>query len=395
MIRTIDEMPLSGKKVLVRVDFNVPLDDELNITDDTRIVESLPTIQKILSENATPILMSHLGRPKGKRNEKYSLAPVAKRLQELLGSTVHLASDCVGKDVEDLIASAKQGDTILLENVRFYAEEEANDAHFSEQLSTLGDVFINDAFGTAHRAHASTEGVARFFEGRRAVGYLIGKELKFIGGAISNPQRPLVAILGGSKVSDKIEVINNLLSIADTILIGGGMANTFAKALGYETGDSLVEEDKVELAKELLSSANGKIVIPSDAIIADEFSATANTQTVAINSVPKGWRILDIGPASVETYTQYILNSKTVVWNGPMGVFEMEAFNKGTFAIAQALATATSHGTITIVGGGDSAAAIAQANLKEQVSHVSTGGGASLEYLEGKILPGIAILDEK
>lgn len=395
MIRTIDEMPLSGKKVLVRVDFNVPLDDELNITDDTRIVESLPTIQKILSENATPILMSHLGRPKGKRNEKYSLAPVAKRLQELLGSRVHLASDCVGKDVEDLIASAKEGDTILLENVRFYAEEEANDANFSEQLSTLGDVFINDAFGTAHRAHASTEGVARFFEGRRAVGYLIGKELKFIGGAISNPQRPLVAILGGSKVSDKIEVINNLLSIADTILIGGGMANTFAKALGYETGDSLVEEDKVELAKELLSSANGKIVIPSDAIIADEFSATANTQTVAINSVPKGWRILDIGPASVETYTQYILNSKTVVWNGPMGVFEMEAFNKGTFAIAQALATATSHGTITIVGGGDSAAAIAQANLKEQVSHVSTGGGASLEYLEGKILPGIAILDEK
>jgi phosphoglycerate kinase len=395
MIHTIDEMPLAGKKVLVRVDFNVPLDDELNITDDTRIVESLPTIRKILAENATPVLMSHLGRPKGKRNDKYSLAPVAKRLQELLGSAVLLANDCIGEEVQELIANAKQGDTVLLENVRFYAEEEANDVQFSEQLSKLGNVFINDAFGTAHRAHASTEGVARYFEGRRAVGYLIGKELKFIGGAVSNPVRPLVAILGGSKVSDKIEVINNLLSIADTILIGGGMANTFARALGYETGDSLVEEDKVNLAKELLSTANGKIVIPTDAVIADEFSATANTQTVTINSVPKGWRILDIGPASVEVYKQYILNSKTVVWNGPMGVFEMEAFNKGTFAIAQALADATKNGTITIVGGGDSSAAIAQANLKEEVSHVSTGGGASLEYLEGKILPGIAILDEK
>ncbi|MBX7154920.1 MAG: phosphoglycerate kinase [Bacteriodetes bacterium] len=395
MIKTITDLDLHNKRVLVRVDFNVPLDDNRTITDDTRIVESLPTIKKIIADGGIPILMSHLGRPKGERKEKYSLAPVAAHLQTLLGITVHFATDCIGEPATTTVAAAKPGEVVLLENLRFYAEEEKNDAGFAEQLSHLGDVYINDAFGTAHRAHASTEGVAKFFVGNRASGYLIAKELEYIGGALQNPQRPFTAILGGSKVSDKIEVISNLLSIADAILIGGGMANTFAKAMGYEMGDSLVETDKVDLAKELITKSENKLIFPVDAVIADAFDANANTQIVDMNKVPTGWRVLDIGPKSVALFAQQIANSKTVVWNGPMGVFEMDAFNKGTFAVAQALANATTTGTITIIGGGDSAAAIAQAGLKDQVSHVSTGGGASLEYLEGKQLPGIVVLDEQ
>lgn len=394
MIKSLHDLDLHGKRILVRVDFNVPLDENKHITDDNRIVESLPTIRKIIADGGIAVLMSHLGRPKGQRNEKYSLAPVATHVQQLLGSTVHFAGDCIGEVATQTVSAAQPGEVVLLENLRFYAEEEKNDEGFAAQLAALGDVYVNDAFGTAHRAHASTEGVARFFAGKRAAGYLIAKELEYIGGALSTPSRPFVAILGGSKVSDKIEVISNLLAIADTILIGGGMANTFAKAMGYEMGDSLVEADKVELAKELIAKSNGKLLFPVDAVIADAFDANANTQIVDMDKVPTGWRVLDIGPRSVELFNNSISNAKTVVWNGPMGVFEMEKFNKGTFAVAQALADATPTGCITIIGGGDSAAAIAQAGLKDKVSHVSTGGGASLEYLEGKVLPGIAVLEE-
>lgn len=395
MIKSLKQLDINGKRVLVRVDFNVPLDDSRHITDDNRIVESLPTIRAIINAGGIPVLMSHLGRPKGQRNDKYSIAPCAEHLQTLLGSRVIFSPDCIGEVAVSSVASALHGDTVLLENLRFYAEEEKNDASFCEQLASLGDVYVNDAFGTAHRAHASTEGVARFFVGKRAAGLLIEKEIEYIGGAVNKPKRPLVAILGGSKVSDKIEVISNLLGIADHILIGGGMANTFAKAMGYETGDSLVEADKVDLAKELIERSNGKLVFPSDAVIADAFAADAQTQIVSIDAVPQGWRILDIGPASRQLFSTFISQSATVVWNGPMGVFEMDAFNKGTFSIAQSLADATTKGTITIIGGGDSAAAIAQAGLKDKVSHVSTGGGASLEYLEGKQLPGITVLDEQ
>ncbi len=394
MIHSIDDLQLTGKKVLLRVDFNVPLDDNGHITDDTRIFESLPTIRKIVAEGGRTILMSHLGRPKGKVNPKYSLAPAAQRLSELLGTKVQFASDCIGADVLALANALQNGEVLLLENLRFYAQEEANDEEFCSQLAALGDVYVNDAFGTAHRAHASTEGVAKHFVGRRAVGYLIAKELKYLGQALTSPARPFCAIMGGSKVSDKIEVISNLLQKADTILIGGGMANTFFAAQGHSIGDSLCEHDKIDLAKELLQKAGSQIVLPVDAVIADAFDANANTQTVAVDAVPQGWRILDIGPKSVELFRTTIMASKTIVWNGPMGVFEMDAFNNGTFAVAHALADATSEGSITIVGGGDSAAAISQAGLKDAVSHVSTGGGASLEFLEGKVLPGISILDE-
>ncbi len=394
MIHTIDDIAIAHKRVLVRVDFNVPLDENGSITDDTRIVESLPTIRRIREAGAKTILMSHLGRPKGKVNPKYTLAPAAKRLSELLGCPVPLAPDCVGDAAAAAVHAMSDGDVLVLENLRFHPEEEANDATFCAQLAELGDVYVNDAFGTAHRAHASTEGVARLFVGKRAAGYLIAKELQYLGQALQNPVRPFCAILGGSKVSDKIDVISNLLTKADRIIIGGGMANTFFAAQGLGIGDSLCEHDKIALAKELLATANDKLVLPSDAIIADAFDAAANTQVVSVDAVPEGWRILDIGPESVAVFRSTILSSKTIVWNGPMGVFEMEAFNKGTFAVAEALAEATTHGATTIVGGGDSAAAIAQAGLKNSVSHVSTGGGASLEFLEGKELPGIVILDE-
>jgi phosphoglycerate kinase len=394
MIRTLDELPLRGHRVLVRVDYNVPFNDAGAITDDTRIVESLPTVRKICAEGGIAVLMSHLGRPKGKVNPKYSLAPVAQHLSGLLQTPVHFVPVCIGAEAEAAVAAAQPGQIVMLENVRFHPEEEANDPVFAEQLSRLGDVYVNDAFGTAHRAHASTEGVATFFATKRGAGYLIAKELQYLGSALSNPARPFVAILGGSKVSDKIEVIQNLLSKADSIIIGGGMANTFVRAQGLPTGDSLVEEDKLEMARSLLQSAGDRILLPTDAIIADAFDANANHKAVSVQNIPEGWRILDIGPESVKSFTACIESAKTVVWNGPMGVFEFPAFSGGTFGIAHALCTATAHGAVTIVGGGDSAAAIAQAGLKSGVSHVSTGGGASLEYLEGKVLPGIAILEE-
>lgn len=395
MIQTLENLPLAHKRVLVRVDYNVPLNDDGNITDDTRIVESLPTIRKIIADGGIAVLMSHLGRPKGKVNPKYSLAPVARHLSELLNQPVHFAPECVGRETEEVVRKAQPGDVVMLENLRFHAEEEANDASFAERLARLGDVYVNDAFGTAHRAHASTEGVARHFKGDCGAGYLIAKELQYLGSALASPVHPFVSILGGSKVSDKITVIDNLLSKADIVIIGGGMANTFLRAQGFATGDSLVEEDKIETARGLLERAGERLLLPIDVVIADAFDANAQWRVVNVNEIPEGWRVLDIGPASVTIFSDRIRSAKTVVWNGPMGVFEFPAFSAGTLGIAHALEEATRNGAVTIVGGGDSAAAIAQAGLKDAVSHVSTGGGASLEYLEGKVLPGIAALDDE
>lgn len=394
MIHSIEDLTVQGKKVLVRVDFNVPLDDG-HITDDKRIVESLPTINYLTSQGAIVILMSHLGRPKGKKNPKYSLLPVAEHLRTLVGSKVHFASDCIGAEAVNTVGSAQAGEIVLLENLRFYAEEEANETNFAQALASLGDVYVNDAFGTAHRAHASTEGMAKLFK-ERAAGYLMMKELKYLGDALGNPQRPFTAILGGSKVSGKIDVIEQLLNKCDSILIGGGMMFTFYKAMGYQVGTSLVEEDKIELAGMIIEKAksnNVKLMLPTDTVLADSFSNEANVQSVHVDSIPSGWMGLDIGYNTIQDFRNEILNSKTIVWNGPMGVFEMSNFDTGTKAIAQALADATKNGAITVIGGGDSAAAIAQFGLEKEVSHVSTGGGASLEFLEGKILPGVQALD--
>ncbi len=395
MIHSIDQLGLAGKRVLVRVDFNVPQDDAGAITDDIRIRESLPTIQKIVSAGGKAILMSHLGRPKGKVNAKYSLKPVAVRLAELLGQPVTMAPDCIGDEVDTIVSQMKNGDVTLLENVRFYAQEEENNEEFSRKLAALGDVYVNDAFGSAHRAHASTHGVTKFIQ-QRAAGYLMQKELKYLGEAVASPVRPFTAILGGSKISGKIDVITNLLDKCDTILVGGGMIFTFFKAMGKEIGDSLVEEDKIELAKEIIAQAKAKninFMLPTDAVVADAFSNDAARKTVSIDGIEKGWRGLDIGAESITAFSKAITSSKTIVWNGPMGVFEMSNFAAGTKAIAEALAEATKHGAITIVGGGDSAAAIEQFGLVKSVSHVSTGGGASLEFLEGKELPGVAALE--
>lgn len=395
MIHSIDDLQLSGKRVLVRVDFNVPQDDAGAITDDIRIRESLPTIQKIIGSGGKVILMSHLGRPKGTINPKYSLKPAGERLATLLGKPVTVAPDCIGVDVENIVRQMQVGDVVLLENLRFYNEEEGNDTEFSRKLAALGDVYVNDAFGTAHRAHASTHGVTAYINSR-AAGYLMLKELKYLGEAVANPQRPFTAILGGSKISGKIDVIQNLLGKCDTILVGGGMIFTFYKAMGKEIGDSLVEEDKIELAGQILDAAkksNVRLLLPTDAVVADKFSNEATRKTVSIDAIEKGWRGLDIGTESVAMFVSEIVKSKTVVWNGPMGVFEMSNFAHGTKAVADALAEATKHGAVTIVGGGDSAAAIAQFGLEKSVRHVSTGGGASLEFLEGKTLPGVAALD--
>lgn len=393
---TIDKVDLKDKRVLVRVDFNVPLDENLNITDDTRIVESLPTIKKIIAEGGKAILMSHLGRPKGGPNPKYSLKPTAKRLSELLGKEVKLAPDCIGEEVKSMVNQMQNGDVLILENVRFHPEEEKNDPKFAKQLAELGDVYINDAFGSAHRAHASTEGVTKFIN-TNAAGYLMQKELEYLGTAVANPNRPYTAILGGAKISGKIDVINNLLDKVDTLIIGGGMAFTFFKAQGKEIGKSLLEEEKIELAKEVLQkvkSSGVKFLLPVDVIVASEFKNDSPASIVNIDSIPSDKMGLDIGPETIKLFKEEILRSKTVVWNGPMGVFEFDNFSKGTFAIAEALAEATSNGAITVIGGGDSAAAIAKAGLKDKVSHVSTGGGASLEFLEGKILPGVAALND-
>lgn len=394
MIRSIDQLDLAGKRVLVRVDFNVPLDNG-TITDDKRIVESLPTIRKIVESGGRAILMSHMGRPKGERNEKYSLRPAAGRLSELMGKEVKLAPDCVGDEVKKMAEEMKDGDVLLLENLRFHKEEEGNDAEFAKQLAGLGDVYVNDAFGTAHRAHASTEAVAHLVR-ERAAGYLLLKELKFLGDAVRNPERPFVAILGGSKISGKIDVINALLDVCDTILVGGGMMFTFFKAEGKEIGSSLVEEEKIEVAAKILADARERkveLLLPTDVVLADKFAEDAATRIASIDDIPAGWMGLDIGPATREAFGAKVAAAKTVVWNGPMGVFEMEKFAAGTRAVADALVTATGQGANTIVGGGDSAAAIAEFGLEDKVTHVSTGGGASLEFLEGKELPGVKALE--
>lgn len=395
--QSIDKINLEGKRVFVRVDFNVPLDENLNITDDIRIVESLPTIKKIINDGGRAILASHLGRPKGGPNPKYSLKPVAARLSELLNKEVKLAPDCIGDEVKAMVDQMQNGDVLLLENVRFHPEEEKNDSEFSKKLAELADVYVNDAFGSAHRAHASTEGITKFVSSSVA-GYLMQKELDYLGSAIANPERPFTAILGGAKISGKIDVINNLIDKVDTLIIGGGMAFTFFKAQGKEIGKSLLEEDKVELAKEILnkvSNSNVKFLLPVDVVVAPEFNNDSPSAVVSIDEIPSDKIGLDIGPKTVELFRDEILKSKTIVWNGPMGVFEMDNFAKGTFEIAKVLAEATEQGAVTIIGGGDSTAAIAKAGLKEKVSHVSTGGGASLEFLEGKVLPGVAALNDQ
>ncbi|MGQ9494594.1 MAG: phosphoglycerate kinase [Anaerolineae bacterium] len=388
--KTIRDIEVAGKRVLVRVDFNVPLDKAGQITDDTRIRAALPTIEYLRDKGAKVIVCSHLGRPKGKVAEEFRLMPVAKRLSELLGTTVQKTDDCIGPEVEKAVAAMKPGDVLLLENLRFHAEEEANDPGFAKQLAALADVFVNDAFGAAHRAHASTEGVAHFLPA--VAGFLMERELTFLGKALAAPTRPFVAILGGAKVSDKIGVIENLLPTVDWLIVGGGMANTFLKALGYEVGASLVEDDKVELAKDLLHRAGKKLMLPTDVVIADAFAADAHYQTVPVDKVLPGWRILDIGPQSVKQFNEVLKKAKTVVWNGPMGVFEFPAFAAGTVAIAKSLAETDA---TTIIGGGDSAAAVEQAGVAEKMTHISTGGGASLEFLEGRILPGVAALQDK
>lgn len=387
---------LKSKRVLVRVDFNVPMSKETEglITDDKRIVESLPTIKKVVSEGGRLILMSHMGRPKGEKNMKYSLRPIAMHLSELLDKPVLFADDCIGESTEAIVNDLQDGDVLLLENLRFYNEEEKNNPEFAKKLASYGDIYINDAFGTAHRAHASTEGVTHYIK-TCAAGYLMQKELEYLSRAIANPEHPYVAILGGSKISGKIDVIKNLLGKADKILVGGGMIFTFYKAMGYEIGNSLLEEDKIELAKELIAEAGNKLILPADVVAADKFENDAEYSTVDADKIPAGKIGMDIGAKTIELFRSEILKAKTIVWNGPMGVFEMDNFAKGTFEIAEALAEATKKGAVTVIGGGDSAAAIAKAGLEKEVSHVSTGGGASLEFLEGKTLPGVEALNNK
>ena len=394
MIRTIDQFDFKGKKALIRVDYNVPLDINSNITDDKRIIESMPTVKKILSDGGMAIIMSHLGRPKGVRNESMSLRPVANYLSKYLNNKVHFAEDCNSQVARHVVEEAKFGEVVLLENLRYYAEEEANNEEFASNLSKLGDVYINDAFGTAHRAHASTFALAKKFQDKFA-GKLIEKEIEYLENTINNPQKPFTAIIGGAKVSGKIDVIENLFSKCDNILIGGGMVFTFLKAQGIEVGKSLVEDDKIEMAKKILADAkanNVNLVLPTDIVAAKEFKNDTEFENVSIKNIPIDSMGLDIGIESTEYYTELIENSKTVLWNGPMGVFEMDNFAKGTIGVAQALANATSKGANTIVGGGDSVAAIRKSGFEDKVSHISTGGGASLEFLEGKKLPGIEAL---
>jgi len=394
MKKTVRDVELKEKRVICRCDFNVPM-KEGSITDDTRIRAALPTIQYMLEEGASVILMSHLGRPKGKPNHDFTLEPVAKRLEELLGRPVQFApSDTVVDDgVREKAAALRPGEVMLLENVRYRAEEEKNDPGFSKELAGLADLFVNDAFGTAHRAHSSTAGIADFLPA--VSGFLIEKELQFLGEAVDDPKRPFVAILGGSKVSDKIGVIENLIEKADTILIGGGMAYTFIKAAGCGIGTSLCEEDKLDLANELRAKAESKgvkLLVPSDSKLGDKFAADCETQFADSTAMPDGWMGMDIGPKTIEAYTKAIAEAGTVVWNGPMGVFEFPAFEDGTKAVAKAMAES---GAVTVVGGGDSAAAVKQFGFEEGMTHISTGGGASLEFLEGKVLPGVACLQDK
>ncbi|MCO5251288.1 MAG: phosphoglycerate kinase [Candidatus Kapabacteria bacterium] len=395
MIHSLDEADFQNKNVLVRVDLNVPLDKNGKITDDTRIVESLSTIDIIIDKGGIPILMSHLGRPKGKVNPEFSLKPVADYLKDHFGYKVIFAEDCIGTSVKKAIDNAELGELVLLENLRFHKEEEANDIEFAKKLAELGDVYVNDAFGTAHRAHASTAAIAGFFEEKYA-GMLMLKELNYLGNAIKNPRKPFVAVIGGAKITGKIDVIRHLFTKCDSILIGGGMMFTFYKALGYEIGKSICEDDKLALAKSLLdeaSSKNIKLMLPTDVVVADSFTNDAPHKTVAFDNIPSDSVGMDIGEKTAQEFSDIILNAATVVWNGPMGVFEMSNFAKGTKAIAQSLADLTSKGGITVVGGGDSVAAISKFGLEKKISHVSTGGGASLEFMEGKVLPGVAALE--
>ena len=394
--KTIEDINVAGKKVLVRCDFNVPLQDGV-ITDENRLVGALPTIKYLIAQGAKVILCSHLGKPKGEPKPELSLAPVAKRLSEMLGQEVVFAADTnvVGENAKAAVSNMKDGDVVLLENTRYRKEETKNEENFSKELASLADIFVNDAFGTAHRAHCSTVGAGQFLE-ERACGYLIQKELKFLGEAVSNPVRPFTAILGGSKVSDKIAVINQLLEKVDNLIIGGGMAYTFLKAQGYEIGNSLLEADKVDYAKEMLAKAEEKgvkLYLPVDSKAANKFAADAEVLVTEDQNIPEGYLGLDIGPKSVEKFVDVVKNSKTIVWNGPMGVFEFEAFAGGTLAIAKAMADLED--ATTVIGGGDSAAAVNQLGFGDKMTHVSTGGGASLEFLEGKELPGIVALDDK
>jgi len=391
--KTLKDFDVKSKKVLVRVDFNVPMDENGNITDDTRIRASLPTIQYLIENESKVILASHLGRPKGKVNMKYSLGPVARRLSELLNKDVIMAKDCVGPEVEEAVSKLRPGDVLLLENVRFYAGEEKNDPDFAKELAKLADIYINDAFGTAHRAHASTAGVAELLPA--GAGFLMQKEIEVMGKALEDPARPFVAILGGAKVSDKIGVIQNLLTKVDALLIGGGMAFTFLKAKGYEIGKSLLEEDKLELAKSLMKQADEKgvkLLLPEDVVVASEISENAEYATVPVDRIPADRMGVDIGPQTRKAFEEIIKDAATVVWNGPMGVFEIKAFAEGTLAVATAMANSKA---VTIIGGGDSAAAAEQLGFADKMTHISTGGGASLEFLEGKELPGVAVLDNR
>ena len=393
---TIDNVQLNGQRVLVRVDFNVPLDDMQNITDDKRITAALPTIKKIIKDGGKTILMSHLGRPKGEVKAEFSLAPVAKKLSELLNQDVKFASNSVGDDVEKLVAELNDGEVLLLENLRFHKAETDNGDEFAKALAAFGDVYVNDAFGTAHRAHASTEGVTKFID-TCVAGYLMQKELDYLHSAIAEPKRPFTAILGGAKITGKIDVIEKLLEKVDTLIIGGGMAYTFYKAQGFEIGSSLLDADKVELAKEMLvkfEASDVNVLLPFDVLVAKDFDNNSPSEVVKANKMPADKMGLDIGPETIELFCSEIKKSKTVVWNGPMGVFEFSNFAMGTNAVANSLVEATENGGITIVGGGDSAAAIKKAGLDEKVSHVSTGGGASLEFLEGKLLPGVEALTD-
>ena len=389
---TVEDIGVKGKRVLVRCDFNVPLKDGV-ITDDKRIRESMRTVRYLADNGARVILCSHLGRPKGEFNMEFSLAPVAVRVGELLGKSVAMASDVVGQDAKAKAAALQDGDVMLLENVRFHAEEEANDPAFAEELASLAELYVNDAFGTSHRAHASTAGVANYLPA--VCGYLIQKEIEIMGGALGNPKRPFVAILGGAKVSDKIGVINNLIEMADTLIIGGGMAYTFNKSQGHAIGNSLVEDDKLELAKELMAKARERgveFLLPIDNVIGNKFDENSEAKAVDSNEIPDGWMGLDIGPKSVNLFSEAINGAGTIIWNGPMGVFEFEKFAKGTKAIAKAVAES---GAISIIGGGDSAAAVEKLGFADKMTHISTGGGASLEFLEGLELPGIAALNDK
>ncbi len=390
--KTVRDIELKEKRVLMRADFNVPLDENLNITDDTRVRASLPTIDYVLEKGAKLILMSHLGRPKGKVVQPMSLRPVSKRLSQLLGTEVRMGDDCIGQKVKRQVAELKEGEVLLLENVRFHPEEEKNDEKFAQALANLGEIYVNDAFGTAHRAHASTEGVARFLPS--VAGLLMEKEIEYLGRALESPARPFVAILGGAKVSDKIGVIENLLDKVDTLIIGGAMAYTFLKAEEKEIGDSLIEENRIALAKDLLERAEEKgvpFLLPVDHVIADKFSEEAQVKTTEADVIPSGWRGMDVGEKSIQQFSEAVQGAKTVLWNGPLGVFEMAPFSKGTERIAKVLSELKA---ITIIGGGDTVAAISRLGLSEHFTHISTGGGASLKFLEGKVLPGIAALTD-